>query len=81
MNKAFSPEELAEIREDWKRNGDLGTEDRLERVAQLHACGQASGTDHRHGVQRLDGQPDGQGGRHPNIDRLGMAGQRARGPV
>lgn len=39
MNKAFSPEELAEIREDWKRNGDLGTEDRLERVAQLHACG------------------------------------------
>lgn len=40
MNKAFSPEELAEIREDWKRNGDLGTEDRLERVAQLHACGQ-----------------------------------------
>ena len=40
MKKAFSPEELAEIREDWKRNGDLGTEDRLERVAQLHACGQ-----------------------------------------
>ena len=40
MKKAFNPEELAEIREDWKRNGDLGTEDRLERVGQLHACGQ-----------------------------------------
>ena len=39
MNKKFGPEELGEIREDWKRNGDLGTEDRLERVAQLHACG------------------------------------------
>ena len=38
--KSFGAEEMKEIREDWKRNEGLGQKERLERVAQLHACGQ-----------------------------------------
>ena len=38
MNKAFSPEELGEIREDWRRNAGLKDAERLKRVAELHGC-------------------------------------------
>ena len=37
--KNFQAQELEEIREDWERNEGLETKDRLDRVAQLHACG------------------------------------------
>lgn len=36
--RVFSEAEMAEIREDWRRNGDAATKERLRIVAELHAA-------------------------------------------